>query len=130
LYIESKYRITNNAQYREAIAQVILTNKKQDNTIDKVAIIYLNEYNDDVLELIDCSSDEVMYNNDINWKEEKASNPSRDAIDRINDRVKGKITKYKNEDIKEFYKLLKSKKNTSINIFHIKKCHKKEKTMR
>ena len=116
LYIESKYRITNNAQYREAIAQVILTNKKQDNTIDKVAIIYLNEYNDDVLELIDCSSDEVMYNNDINWKEEKASNPSRDAIDRINDRVKGKITKYKNEDIKEFYKLLKSKKNTSINI--------------
>lgn len=66
LYIESKYKITNEAQRRRAIAQVILTNKKQDAILSCVAIIYLNENNDNVLELIDCSDDSVMYNNDIN----------------------------------------------------------------
>ena len=44
LYIESKYRITNDAQRNKAIAQVILTNKKQDAILSRVAIIYLNEH--------------------------------------------------------------------------------------
>ena len=100
LYIESKYRITNDAQRNKAIAQVILTNKKQDAILSRVAIIYLNEHNDDILELIDCSDDSVMYNNDINWAAEKPSNPTKDAVNSINDRVKGKTICFKNEEIK------------------------------
>ena len=116
LYIESKHHIRNKAQRREAIAQVILTNKKQEAILNRVAIIYLNENGDEVLELIDCSNDSVMYNNDINWYAEKPSNPTRDAIDRINDRVKGKIKTFKNEEIKEFYDIFKKKQETTINI--------------
>lgn len=116
LYIESKYKITNEAQRRRAIAQVILTNKKQDAILSCVAIIYLNENNDNVLELIDCSDDSVMYNNDINWAAEKPSNPTKDAVDRINDRVRGKVTRYTNDEIKEFYDTFKKNKETKINI--------------
>ena len=116
LYIESKYKITNEAQRRRAIAQVILTNKKQEAILSRVAIIYLNDTNDNVLELIDCSDDSVMYNNDINWAAEKASNPTKDAVDRINDRVKEKVTRYINDEIKEFYKTFKKNKETKINI--------------
>ena len=112
LYIESKYRITNDAQRNKAIAQVILTNKKQDAILSRVAIIYLNEHNDDILELIDCSDDSVMYNNDINWAAEKPSNPTKDAVNSINDRVKGKTICFKNEEIKEFYDNFKKNKET------------------
>ena len=116
LYIESKYKITNEAQRRRAIAQVILTNKKQEAILSRVAIIYLNEKDDNVLELVDCSDDSVMYNNDINWAAEKPSNPTKDAVDRINDRVKGKVTRYTNDEIKEFYETFKKNKETKINI--------------
>ena len=116
LYIESKYRISNDAQRNKAIAQVILTNKKQDAILSRVAIIYLNEHNDDILEIIDCSDDSVMYNNDINWAAEKPSNPTKDAVNSINDRVKGKIIRFKNEEIKEFYANFKKNKETTINI--------------
>lgn len=116
LYIESKYKITNDSQRNRAIAQVILTNKKQDAILSRVAIIYLNEYNDDILELIDCSDDSVMYNNDINWTAEKPSNPTKDAVDRINDRIKGKIIRFKNEEIREFYDNFKKNQETTINI--------------
>ncbi len=116
LYIESKFRIVNETQRRRAIAQVILTNKKQEAIISHVAIIYLDAHNDDVLELIDCSDDSVMYNNDINWNAEKASNPTKDAVDRINDRVKGKIIQYKNNEIIDFYKGFKKNQETKINI--------------
>ena len=116
LYIESKHHIKNNTQRREAIAQVILTNKKQEAILNRVALIYLNEYDDEILELIDCSDDSVMYNNDINWSAEKPSSPTKDAIDRINDRVKGKIKTFKNEEIKEFYDIFKKNQETTINI--------------
>ena len=116
LYIESKYKISNEVQRRRAIAQVILTNKKQDAILSRVAIIYFNEHKDDILELIDCSDDSVMYNNDINWVAEKPSNPTKDAVDRINDRVKGKITRFKNDEIKEFYDTFKKSQDTKINI--------------
>lgn len=116
LYIESKYKITNEVQRRRAIAQVILTNKKQESILSRVAIIYLNEQDDDILELIDCSDDSVMFNNDINWAAEKPSNPTKDAIDRINDRVKGKITRFMNEEIKEFYLTFKNSQETTISI--------------
>lgn len=116
LYIESKYRITNEGQRNRAIAQVILTNKKQKAILSRVAIIYLNEYGEDVLELIDCSDDSVMYNNDINWAAEKASNPTKDAVDRIKDRVKNKIQRYKGEEISEFYEAFKKNRETTINI--------------
>ena len=95
LYIESKHHIRNRAQRREAIAQAILTNKKQEAILNRVAIIYLNEDDDETIELIDCSDDSVMYNNDINRSSEKPSNPTKDAIDRINDRVKGRIKTFK-----------------------------------
>ena len=116
LYIESKHHVTNEQQRRRAIAQVILTNKKQEAILNRVAIIYLNEHNEDILELIDCSDDSVMYNNDINWSAEKPSNPTKDAIDRINDRVRGKITRFRNEEIKEFYDSFKKNHETQINI--------------
>ncbi len=116
IYIESKYKITNETQRRRAIAQVILTNKKQHSILSRVAIIYLNEHDEDILELIDCSDDSVMYNNDINWTAEKPSNPTKDAVDRINDRVKGKITRFKNDEIKEFYFNFKRSQETTINI--------------
>ena len=116
LYIESKYKISNEVQRRRAIAQVILTNKKQNAILSHVAIIYFNEHKEDILELIDCTDDSVMYNNDINWAAEKPSNPSKDAVDRINDRVKGKITRFKNDEIKEFYDIFKKNHVTKINI--------------
>ena len=116
LYIESKYKIVNKTQRRSAIAQAILTNKKQKAILSYVAIIYMDAEGHDVLELIDCSDDSVMYNNDINWDKERASNPTRDAIDRINDRVKGKITRYRGNEIADFYSNFKKSQITTINI--------------
>lgn len=116
LYLEAKFLIENEAQRRKALAQVILTNKKQKFILNKVAIVYQNKDSDDVLELIDCSDNSVMYNNDINWKSEKPSSPTKDAIDRINDRIKGRITVFKNGEIDEFYTLLKTNQDIVIDI--------------
>lgn len=116
LYIESKTEIRSEAERREAIAQVVLTNKKQDAILSLIGLIYQDGDGNDVMELIDCSDDSVMYNNDINWRAEKPSSPSRDAIDRINDRVFGRTTIYKNEEIREAYKLLRKGQEASINI--------------
>lgn len=116
LYIEAKFLISNETDYRRALAQTILTNKKQESILSRVALIYQDEKHNDVLELIDCSDNSVMYNNDINWKEEKASSPTCDAIDRINDRIRNKITRYINDEIRDFYKLLKSGQKTAIEI--------------
>ena len=115
LYIETKEIIRNETSRRQALAQVILTNKKQEAILNKVALVYMDADHNNILELIDCSDNSVMYNNDINWKAERASSPTKDAIDRINDRIKDKIISYKNDEIKEFYKLLKANQN-SINI--------------
>lgn len=116
LYIESKYVITSETSHRQALAQAILTNKKQDSILNRVALIYQDGAGNDILELIDCSEDSVMYNNDINWKAERPSTPSKDAIDRINDRIKGRITQYCGEEIKDFYSNLKKGDSTEINI--------------
>ena len=116
LYIEAKYLIQNESVHRQALAQVILTNKKQESVLSYVALIYQDYQKNDVLEYIDCSDNSIMYNNDINWKAEKPSSPTKDAIDRINDRIRGKIVVYQNEEIREFYKLLKNSKDTIINI--------------
>lgn len=116
LYIESKFLIVNETQHRQALAQVILTNKKQKSIISKVALIYQDSEKNDNLELIDCSDNSVMYNNDINWNSERPSSPTKDAIDRINDRIKGKITLFQNDEIKEFYALLKNNKEPTIDI--------------
>lgn len=116
LYIESKYIISNESQRRQALAQVILTNKKQKSVLSRVALIYQDISKNDVLELIDCSDNSVMYNNDINWNSEKPSLPTKDAIDRINDRISEKITVYVNDEIKEFYKKLKNGLDVEIDI--------------
>ncbi|MBR1463139.1 MAG: hypothetical protein IJ604_07150 [Prevotella sp.] len=116
LYIESKSVIKSESEHREAIAQVILTNKKQLAILSRVALIYKDGNKNDVLELIDCSDDSVMYNNDINWDKEKASRPTRDAIDRINDRVKGRITVFRNEEIHDAYKAILKGRDVCINI--------------
>ncbi len=120
LYIESKTAETlkNEADRRKALAQVILTNKKQKYILTSVALIYQDQKGNDILEEIDCSDDSIMYNNDINWKKEKASNPSQDAIDRINDRIVDKITRYKNDEIKTLYNELKNHGETQIAITH------------
>ena len=116
LYIESKFKIENENAHRTALAQVILTNKKQKKILSRVALIYQDIENNDILELLDCSDDSVMFNNDFNWQAEKASMPTADAINRINDRLHNKITRYKNNEIKEFYKNLKTGNGTQIQI--------------
>ena len=116
LYIESKYVITNETSHRQALAQVILTNKKQDSILNRVALIYQSADGDDILELIDCSEDSVMYNNDFNWDAERPSSPSKDAVDRINDRIKGRITQYRGDEIRDFYTNLKKNDSTEISI--------------
>lgn len=116
LYIESKYRITNESAHRQALAQTILTNKKQKAILSRVALVYQDSVNNDILELIDCTDNAVMYNNDINWASEKASSPTKDAIDRINDRIRGRITQYRNDEINDFYALLKKHEDTVIGI--------------
>ena len=116
LYIESKYKITNESEHRKALAQLILTNKKQTSILSSLALIFQDSENNDVLEFIDASENAVMFNNDFNWVAEKANNPSKDAIERINDRIQGKITQYKNDEIKEFYKNLKSGASAQIKI--------------
>ncbi len=116
LYIESKYQIVNPTEHRKALAQVVLTNRKQLAPLDQVALIYQNNEGTDTLDLVDCSDNSVLYNNDINWTAERPSSPTRDAIDRINDRLKGRVTTYHGEEIHEFYSLLKRNKSTTIAI--------------
>ena len=119
LYIESKYTIENENDLKKALAQTILTNKKQSHILTQVALIY-KEYKDDkendIMQLIDCSEDSIMYNNDINWNKEVASNPTKDAIDRIWDRIFNKITEYKNEEISELVNQLLTKQGSKIKI--------------
>jgi hypothetical protein len=116
LYIESKYIITNDGDLKKALAQTILTNKKQALILNKVALIYKDEKSDGIMVLINCSDDSVMYNNDINWKEEKPSNPTKDAIDRIWDRIQNKITTYANDEIKEIVNQLLTNQDITIKI--------------
>ena len=116
LYIESKYMITNETSRRQALAQVVLTNKKQKAVLSHIALIYQDPEKNDVFELIDCSENSVMFNNDFNWKAEKPCLPTKDAIDRINDRITGRITRYVNNEIKEFYSVFKNGAATMIEI--------------
>ena len=140
LYIESKKQDIiknssinllneeNDDNLRKSFAQIILTNKKQDKILNRVAVIYpqinnnktgksvLGDDYDDILKLAEWHDDSVMFNNDINWNNEQPSNPTQDAINRINDRLKNKITTYKNEEIKEFYDKLYNGKSTQIEV--------------
>lgn len=116
LYVEFKYIISNNNDLRQARAQAILTNKKQEQILERVGLAYMDSDGNDTLEIIDCSDDSVMYNNDINWRAEVASSPSKDAVERINDRIKSKVTPYKNEEIRQIYQLLRRGRETKIQI--------------
>lgn len=116
LYIEAK--VTLNLQERaKALAQVVLTNKKQKQILNHLALIY-KENGNDVLEFIELLDDSVMFNNDFHWESETPSTPTRDAIDRINDRLKqsAKIIKYVNNEIKEFYANLLKREDLEISI--------------
>ncbi|WP_270984714.1 hypothetical protein [Campylobacter upsaliensis] len=116
LYIEAK--VTLNPQERaKALAQVVLTNKKQKQILNHLALIY-KENGNDVLEFIELLDDSVMFNNDFHWESETPSNPTRDAIDRINDRLRqsAKIIKYVNNEIKEFYANLLKREDLEIAI--------------
>ena len=53
LYIEFKYRVTGETQHRRALAQAILTNKKQEHILDKVGLAFMDADGHDVLEVID-----------------------------------------------------------------------------
>ena len=116
LYIEAKFQIANSAEHRQALAQVVLTNRKQIKPLNQVALIYQDTEGVDTLELVDCSDNSVLYNNDINWEAERPSTPTRDAIDRINDRLHGRITTYRADEIGELYALLKQGNATTIQI--------------
>ena len=84
--------------------------------MNRVALIYKNDQNHDIMILIDCNEDSIMYNNDINWKAEKPSSPTKDAIDRIWDRIHNKITVYTNDEIAEIAKQLLSTQDIKIKI--------------
>ncbi len=116
LYIEFKHRLGSLQNHRRALAQAIITNKKQQHILDRVGLAYMTEDGRDALEIIDCSDNSVMFNNDINWEAETPSNPSQDAVDRIYDRIKGKITPYYDDDIHEVYRTLKSGEGVEIQI--------------
>jgi hypothetical protein len=131
LYIETKEqgKILNNnldlqgefqdKELRSALAQIILTNRQQENVygiINKVAVAYVDVEGNYILHYATWDDDSVMFNNDINWKGETPSEPTIDAVNRINDRLKGKIATYKNEEIKEFINKLLNGENTQIEI--------------
>lgn len=116
LYIEFKHHLGGLQNHRKFLAQTILTNKLQKHILDRVALAYLGEDGRDVLEIIDCSDNSVMFNNDINWDAETPSNPSQDAIDRINDRIRGKVTPYYNSDIKAVFLSMRDGDGTEIQI--------------
>ena len=115
LYIESK-NVISESEKRSALAQVILTNKKNQ-ILTQVGVIYKDSATgNDCFILVDCSDDSIMFNNDINWEKEKPSSPSRDAIEHINNRLIGKTTLFVNDEIKEIYKKLLKGKTTQIDI--------------
>ena len=116
LYIESKNYIFNEQDKRKALAQIVLTDKQQKQQLTKIAVIYIDKENNDNLIEIDCSDDSILHNNDINWDKEIPSNPTKDAIDRINDRIASHIIQYKNEEIKEYFKALARGNSAEINI--------------
>ncbi|WP_213272996.1 hypothetical protein [Campylobacter vulpis] len=95
----------------------MLTNKKQKQILNHLALIY-KENGNDILEFIELLDDSVMFNKDFHWESETPSTPTRDAIDRINDRLKqsAKIIKYQNDEIKEFYTNLLKRENLEITI--------------
>ena len=106
-------------ELRSAIAQIILTNRQQENIygiINKVAVAYVDIEVNDILHYATWDDNSVMGNNDINWRSETPSQPTQFAIENINGRLKGKITTYKNEEIKEFYKHLYNNEETNIQI--------------
>lgn len=116
LYIETKEKIANETDRRKALAQTILTNRKQVEPLQQVALAYSDIEGQDTLELLDCSDNAVLYNNDINWEKERPSSPTRDAIDRICDRLHGRISVYHEEEIAELYSRLKKGQNAAIEI--------------
>lgn len=117
LYLEAKWHLMPDTdQWRQALAQIIITNKRQKITLCRVALIYRDNEDNDILDLVDCSDDSVMYNNDFNWKAEIPSTLTRDAVDRINDRLTGHITRYKNDEIRELYALIRQRADTIIQI--------------
>lgn len=117
LYIEAKTVLSNTQAREKALAQIVLTNKKQSQILNHLALIY-KENDNDILEFIDLLDDSVMFNNDFHWESETPSTPTRDAIDRINDRLKksAKIIKYINDEIKEFYANLLKREDLEIAI--------------
>lgn len=124
LYIESKERISSDSEERrKAIAQALLTNKKQERMLGKVAILYFDtKYERDMLELIDCEDNSVMFAPEVKWDSEKPSDPSDDAVYHLNNRVAERIISYKGEDeIMAFWREYKKSKQTTIKITY-KNC--------
>lgn len=119
LYIESKEKISSDGEERrKAIAQALLTNKKQEMLLGMVAILYYDtKQKRDMLELIDCSDNSVMMCPEVKWEIEKPSAPSEEAVYHLNNRVTDRIKSFKGEDeIKSFYKDFKKSGRTSITI--------------
>ena len=118
LYIEAKDKINCDGEDRlKAIAQAILTNKRQELPLDRIAILYYDtKYNRDMLELIDCD-DDVLFCPEVKWHAEKPSEPTDDAVYHLNNRVADKIISYKGEEeISAFWREFKKSKQTAIKI--------------
>lgn len=124
LYIEAKEKIScDGEERRKAIAQILLTNKKQAFQLGQVGILYYDKDNNrDMLELIDCGDDSVMRCPEVKWDVEKPSDPSPDAVYHLNNRVADKITTFKGEmEIMSVSKKLKKEPNARI-IITAKNC--------
>lgn len=120
LYIESKERINcDGEERRKAIAQILLTNKRQEIPLGRVAILYFDiKHERDMLEVIDCSDNSVMMCPEVKWDVETPSSPTDEAVYHLNNRVTGRITSFKGEDeIRDFAKeFKKSGKSVCISI--------------
>ncbi len=117
-YVEFKDKLVNDDKIKEALAQIVITNYKQKNRINKLAIAYnYKEGKDkvDVLKYFDISTLD-LYSLDIDYENEKPSKPSFDAREKIFSNIQGSIITYYNNEIKEFYTKLVSSQEVKIDI--------------
>jgi hypothetical protein len=83
ILIEFKHIILNDDERRRALAQIVITCKKNNIFGAFYAIAYRNSNRDDVFEYFQ-HNDYYFNNNAVNWENETPSNPSPDAIIAIN----------------------------------------------
>lgn len=117
-YVEFKDTLKHEEEIQKALAQIVITNYKQTNRINKLAVVYnykSKDNNIDVLKYFDISNLD-LYSLAIKFENEKSCEPSMDAITKIFHVIENSIITYYNDEIKEFYKKLLEAKDVKIDI--------------